>query len=216
MVYQRINEVLGARSADGEAFDEYAVRILDATERELLDHGLQRTSMARIATAAGVARKTLFNRFGSRDGLLGAVVGRELRQFIADVDAAIPRDGEPEERVVAAIVAAGRGLARQRLLRRLLVTDPDLVLPLLTTEFETGFAVGRDYVAEQIARARADGMAISGDPEMLAELFVRIAHSMLLLPSSVLPLDDDERMAELARAHMLPLLRGPGTPTQED
>jgi hypothetical protein len=54
-------------------------------------------------------------------------------------------------------------------------------------------------------------MTITGDPELLAEMLVRIGHSLILAPESAIPLDDD-RLAEFARTHILPLLRGcPGS-----
>ena len=208
--------IAGWLSGDGiEEFDEYAERILEAAEAQFEAHGLQRTSLNRIAAEAGVSRATLFNRFANRDALLAAVIARQTRRFIAEIDAAVAAKDTPEDRLIAGIIAAGHGLAEHRWLRRLLVTDRDGVLPLMTTEFEPILAMSRAYVAGQITRARDQGMQVGGDPEIMAELFVRLAHSLALSPVSVIPLDDPDRMAALARAHFLPLLRGDGTQPQE-
>ena len=212
-VYETMSRWLSGDDLEG--FDEYAERILEAAEAQFEAHGLQRTSLNRIAAEAGVSRATLFNRFANRDALLAAVIARQTRRLIAEIDAEVAGKSTPEERLIAGIVAAGRGLAEHRWLRTLLVTDRDDVLPVMTTGFEPILAIARAYVAQQITRARDQGMPVAGDPEILAEVFVRLAHSLALSPASVIPLADPDRMAALTRAHFLPLLQGPGTPTQE-
>jgi TetR/AcrR family transcriptional repressor of uid operon len=199
-------------AAGEEKLDPYSERILDAADEQLLEFGLQRTSLNRIAEAAGVSRGTLFNRFPNRDALLAAVATRDIRRWLAELDAEIATCETPEERLIGGIVAGAHCITRHRLIRRLLETDRDQVLPLLSTEADPLLAIGRAYVAAQIVRAREEGMTITCDPEQLAEVLVRLAHSLLLTPTTVFPLDDDERLAELTRTLILPLLRGCGDP----
>ncbi len=193
---------------DKEPLDPYAERIVEAATQQFLEFGLQRTSLDRIAAAAGVSRGTLFNRFPNRDALVRAVAARELRRFFAQIDSETATASTPEGRLIAGMLAAAHGLARNPLLRRLLVTDRDQVLPLLTTDAEELLAPARVYVAAEIVRAQEEGMALEGDPEVVAEVLVRIAHSLALAPETVLPLDDDERLAEQMRTSLLPLLTG--------
>lgn len=199
-----------SRAAGEEEFDPYAERILDAAGEQFLEFGLQRTSLDRIAAAAGVSRGTLFNRFPSRDALLAALFGREGRRFIAEIDAEIAGHRTPEERLIAGVLAAAHALARHRLLRRLLVTDRDQVLPVVTTEAEWLIAMARAFVAAHIVRAREEGMRVAGDPEAVAEVLVRLVHSLMLTPATAIPLDDDERLTEFARTNIVPLVRGCG------
>jgi AcrR family transcriptional regulator len=200
----------GPRPPDDEVPDPYAERIVEAARDQFMEFGLQRTSLDRIAAAAGVSRGTLFKRFANRDALLRAVAAREIRQALASVDAEVETARTPEERLIAGVVAGGH-VTRNQLFRRLLVTDPDKVLPLVTTEIGDLLTIARASGAAHIRRARDDGMTITGDPELLAEMLVRIGHSLILAPESAIPLDDD-RLAEFARTHILPLLRGcPGS-----
>ncbi|WP_172799558.1 TetR/AcrR family transcriptional regulator [Mycobacterium sp. IS-3022] len=188
-----------------EQLDEYAERILEAAEQQFMEFGLRRTSLDRIAQAAGVSRVTLFRRFTSRDVLLSAVVARAVGRFIAEFDAELAGMEMSEERIVRGVVTAARLLASDSLLRRLLVTDPDAVLPLLSIDGGVFFGLSRAYVADHLLRAREAGMAIKGDPNMLAEIFVRLAHSLLLYPSGAL-VDDEARLVEFTRSNILPMV----------
>jgi AcrR family transcriptional regulator len=51
-------------------------RILDAANALFLDQGYHSVGMATVASAAGVSRQTLYVRFGSKAGLLRAMVAR--------------------------------------------------------------------------------------------------------------------------------------------
>lgn len=201
-----VERLLGGLSAS-EDLDPYAERVLAAAETELSAHGLRRTSLERIAEAAGVSHMTLYRRFGNRDALLGAVLAREVRRLIARFDESIAGVEDPEERFVRGVLTAARLFAGDHLLRRMLRTDPDAVLPLLTTGGESLLALGRAYVAEQIRRAAEQGMPISADPVLLAELFVRLGHSLLIMPGDFTAHDEDQ-LRTFARHNLLPLLRG--------
>jgi AcrR family transcriptional regulator len=58
-------------------------RILDATERVILERGLARVTTKEIARAAGVAEGTLFKYFERKDDLLLAVVQEHVPPFVA-------------------------------------------------------------------------------------------------------------------------------------
>lgn len=197
--------VIAARAVDGD-LDEYAVRILEAADAQFREFGLRRTSLDRVAKAAGVSRITLFRRFANRDALIGAVVFRAGQRLIAEFDAAVPKTGGLEERFVHGVVTAARMISTEPLLGRLLRTDPEDVLPNLSTHADGFLALGREYVASVLAGARADGLGVNGDIDWLAEVFVRLVHSMMLSRSDLL--DDEERLAAFARSNLLPMLFG--------
>jgi TetR/AcrR family transcriptional regulator, repressor for uid operon len=200
-------EQLGNGLAAIEDLDPYAERVLTAAADEFYAHGLRRTSLERIAEAAGVSHMTLYRRFSNRDALLGAVVARELRRFLARFDAKIATAQSHEERFILGVVTAACELTGDTLVRRLLTTDRDAVLALLTSEAETFLVLSRAYIASALRQVQDGGMPISGDVDMLAEVFVRIAHSLLLSPVSVL-VEDEERVRNFARQSLLPMLYG--------
>jgi hypothetical protein len=138
-------------------------------------------------------------------------VAREARAFIARVDERISAIPDPCEALVEAFSMFVRTLRSHELVQRLLVTDPERVLPLLTTGGGPALSLGRAYIREQAERAQAAGARMTGDPEHLAELLVRIAHSLVLTPETSLPLGDEERLAEFARAVLVPMVFVPRT-----
>jgi TetR/AcrR family transcriptional repressor of uid operon len=205
-VSQVIEALFGGDGLGPDAeLDEYAERILEAAEQELFKHGLRRTSLDRVVKAAGVGRVTLFRRFANRDALLAAVVARSIRRFIAEFDAEIAGIEDPQERFVRGVVTGARLATEESLLSRLVETDPDELLPLMTTEGQGYLTLGRAYVTQQIIGLRDAGLPVVGDPELLAEIFVRVVHSMLLGRGTSY---DEARVEEFARTNLLPLLTG--------
>jgi AcrR family transcriptional regulator len=198
--------LIGSLALELEALDPYAERILEAARAVLIEHGLRRTSLADIAHAAGVSEATLYRRFANRDELLRKLVAREASGFIARVDERISSIDDPIERLVVAFVTLAHALREHDLVQRLLVTDPELVLPLITTHGAPALALGRKYVLGQAQRVAESGVTLTADPEQLAELIVRIAHSLVLTPDTTLPIADDEEMGRLARQTLAPML----------
>src|SRR5439155_14829250 len=56
------------------------LRILDAANRLLLDRGYHGVGLEPVAEAAGVSRQTVYDQFGSKSGLLGAMIARSEEQ----------------------------------------------------------------------------------------------------------------------------------------
>jgi TetR/AcrR family transcriptional repressor of uid operon len=196
--------IAGLVGGAGEDLDPYAERILDAAREELAAYGLRRTTLDDIAARAGVGRATLYRRFAGRDTLLAALVAREARRLIAYVDAQMRTHDSPRERLVAAFLAFISQLRGHKLLRRVVVSDPDEILPILTSP--ATLALGRDYIAAQAAREQAEGAELTADPRVIGELLARFAHSLALTPDSALPLDDEQALTALARATLVPLV----------
>ena len=188
----------------GDELDAYAERILEAAREELAAYGLRRTTLDDIAARAGVGRATLYRRFANRDTLLAALVAREARRLIASVDAQMRVHDTPSERLVGAFLAFISQLREHRLLRRVVVSDPDEILPILTSP--ATLALGRDYIAAQAAREQAAGALLTAEPSVIGELLARFAHSLALTPDTLLPLDDEDALTELARATLVPLV----------
>ncbi len=180
--------------------DSYAERILRAARTLLGTQGLRRTSLGDIAREAGVSEATLYRRFPGRDDLLRTLLSREFTGFIARVDAQISAIEDPEDRLVTGFLIFARALRSHELVQRLLVTDPDRVLPLLTTHGAAALDLGRRYVLTQLRWAAQAGARLTADPEHIAEILARFAQSLLLTPDTVLPMEDDEQLVHLARS----------------
>lgn len=57
------------------------LRILEAADRVLAEHGADATTIDAVAAAAGVGKGTIFRRFGDRSGLFQALLDEHLRTF---------------------------------------------------------------------------------------------------------------------------------------
>jgi len=78
--------------------------ILRAADDLLAMHDLEHVSMERVAAAAGVGKGTVFHRFGSREGLMRALVEERVHAFIEAFTSGPPPLGPgvpPVERLTA-------------------------------------------------------------------------------------------------------------------
>ncbi|MBA4865529.1 TetR/AcrR family transcriptional regulator [Streptomyces sp. PSKA54] len=86
--------------------------LLDAAYMALARRPWSGVRMVDVAAVAGVSRQTLYNEFGSKDGLARALVRREADAYLSGVDRALASHVEPRERLAAAAewtVVAARG-----------------------------------------------------------------------------------------------------------
>ncbi|WP_208614272.1 TetR/AcrR family transcriptional regulator [Streptomyces yokosukanensis] len=94
--------------------------LLDAACTALARRPWSAVRMVDVAAAAGVSRQTLYNEFGSKDGLARALVRREADGYLAGVERALAAPGEPRERLTAVVewtssLAGGNALIRAML-----------------------------------------------------------------------------------------------------
>jgi putative alpha-1,2-mannosidase len=80
------------------------------------------------------------------------------------------------------------------------------VLGALLADGGTVFAAARAFVAARLRASQEAGVLGPVDVEQAAELLVRLALSFVLVQDSSLPLDDEDRAAELARRLIAPML----------
>ncbi len=198
---------------DAAPEDRNQATVLDAALLAFLDFGIKRTSMVEVARRGGLSLATLYRRFAGKSDLIQAVGLRQAREFIDQVDTVVQRqiDSEAgaEEQIVELFVAFQDGLRSNRLLDRLLTTEPEMVLPYLTVRGAPVIELGRDYLAEFIERLQREGKLPQYDPLPLAEMIARTALSMALTPQTVIPLDDDAAVRRFARDHVVPGFRIP-------
>jgi AcrR family transcriptional regulator len=86
-----------------------AVRILDTAEALFYRHGLRAVGVERIAEEAETTKKTIYDRFGSKDGLITAYLGQRRDRWHAYARAFVDRE-QPEAgpaRVLALLDALG-------------------------------------------------------------------------------------------------------------
>ncbi|MFD4442833.1 TetR/AcrR family transcriptional regulator [Nocardia sp. NPDC058519] len=177
-------------------------KLLDSALSAFLDFGIKRTSMGEIARRAGISPATLYRRYESKNELVEAVGVREAQRYVTEIDERVRAVTEPDEQLVEIFVAFVTTIAGNELLRRLLSTEPEIILPRLTTEAGPILAVGRAYLAEKLRELQVPEF----DPDLVAEIMARLALSLALTPDGLIPLDDPEAGREFARRTLLPMV----------
>lgn len=182
--------------------------VLNAALAAFEEVGIRRTTMNEIARRAGVGRATLYRRYPDKTTVIEAVLLREARQFLAMVDRRIDHLTDPAEQTVECFVTVAVGLREHPLLNHLLSNEEAESLPALTIDAAAILAMARGYIADKLRRHQHANRLPAFDPEPAAEIFVRLAHSLLLTPSGCIPDADNERGRAFARAHLVPVITG--------
>jgi AcrR family transcriptional regulator len=184
--------------------DALSARILDAALALSAASGVRNLTIDDVARRAGVGRMTVYRRFGEKARLIDALAVREARRILAELDAAAPPEAPIDEQVAAGFVTSLRIAREHPLLQRLASFEPEAVLDAVRAG--PAFAMARAFLAERLRASQRAGVLGDVDAEAAAELLVRLMLSFVLLPQSVLPIDDDERARESARLLIAPIL----------
>ncbi|MGH2511191.1 MAG: TetR family transcriptional regulator [Acidimicrobiales bacterium] len=187
-----------------ESIDEL---VIDAAEELLASYGLNRWSVDDVAELAGIGRTSIYRRFGGRDDLVYAVLARELRRTVAAIREATIACTSLEDKLVAAVVA-GLGALEPSVVNRLLRSDPNSLLPFLTTEGGPLVRLAGDLLA-----AAALDNGVRADRAQLAlfgEVAARIGLSFVLTRPTLLPVDDPAAAAAMLRPMLGPVLASLG------
>ncbi|MFE9608956.1 TetR/AcrR family transcriptional regulator [Streptomyces sp. NPDC006012] len=186
--------------------------LLDAAFRALAQRPWSAVRMVDVAAAAGVSRQTLYNEFGSKEGLARALVRREADGYLAGVERALADGVEPRDRLTATVEWTA-AVARDNPIVRAMLTgcwSERLPAPTLAAVPSSSAAPAQrradgplpspgDFV--RIVRDRAlasltgSGAVRPGSTELLrsCELVVRLALSCVAAPPA------EGRIADLVR-----------------
>jgi AcrR family transcriptional regulator len=190
-----------APSSSGGSAGDTATRILDATLATMADHGVARLSLEDVARRARLSRQTVYRYFPSKGVLLEAAVLREERVFIANMTSAAERHKELEPALRAAIEAALRTGQAHALLNRLLSTEPNALVALVTTDRGPVLSAARTALEEILAGW------LPGAPKarlgMAADAVARLLVSYVVNPPADPPAQVAARLAQLL-VHGLP------------
>lgn len=199
-----MSDALTAGSALGA--DALADRISTAALEQFGEYGIRRSTIEDIARRAGVSKMTVFRRFHNKQGLIEAVIAREIQRGMAELDRAWKRQDTLEGALVQAFEFVARFVCGHPLFDRLLRSEPDVLLPLITVDGAPALAFYRSLIAGRLhAEARA-GRVETPDVDRAAEVIARLAQSLLLTQQGTIALEDRESLVALVRLALLPML----------
>jgi AcrR family transcriptional regulator len=196
--------------------DESGARILAAATQQVEDFGVRRFTIDDLARRVGVSRVTIYRHFPKKDRVIEAVLLHELRRFLDAIEAAVEPYETLEERLVEGFVFALTFLHEHRLLNRLLRTEPELLLPMLTVRAEPVLTAAREFIAGFARRETEQGALALGEDEIagLSELLARAVLSFVLTPSSALSLQTPAEIRDFAERYLAPILAGLSGPSR--
>ncbi len=156
-------------------------RLLAAALEVATIHGLSKLSMGDVARRAELSRQTLYRYFPSKDALLAAVVRDETTKLIEQVVGAAITIEDPRASLEAGLLAALKVVRDHPLLDRLIRTEPEALLPLLTAEGSPAMVQVRMIVEMLVTERRPptvlDEVALRRFADVLARLLISYAIS---------------------------------------
>jgi TetR/AcrR family transcriptional repressor of uid operon len=202
-------ETLLAGLEEPPAGDDLATAaMLDATSSLLATYGMRRWTMDDVAEQSGLGRATVYRRFDSRDELLHATLARDARRFFAAIAAAVAPAETVLDKVVDGLIV-GLRMARGEQGLGLYRSEPAAIWSLLSTGPVLGLARRALVERYQVVTGAELGDDQLAEAELVAEMLVRIGASFLLMPASVVDLDDTDAARRSLRRIIGPLLTPP-------
>ncbi|MCX4971548.1 TetR/AcrR family transcriptional regulator [Streptomyces sp. NBC_00620] len=196
--------------------------LLDAAYTALARRAWSAVRMVDVAAVAGVSRQTLYNEFGSKDGLARALVRREADAYLAGVERALGAHADARERLVATAEWTASA-ARSNVLVRAMLTgcwSERLPSPTLSAVPSSSAVPAQrradgplpspaDFVAlvrDRAVVAMSPSKAESGELARTCELVVRLALSCVAAPPG------EGGVTDLVKAALASPHRGSGVP----
>jgi AcrR family transcriptional regulator len=117
--------------------------VLDAAERLMAEQGFEAATLARVVAESGVPMSSVYHYYGSKDGIVLAVMQRGAERFFADLPWWDRRSGRPAQHLARVISTGVETLERH----------PDFLRLLIVFALQPPAAAGGG-VAEVVSRIR--------------------------------------------------------------
>jgi AcrR family transcriptional regulator len=194
-------------AVSGPEPDSTGTGILDAAMRVLVDFGFRKATVELTAKYAGLSHMTIYRRWPNKAELFRTAVRREFLLSFEQSFAEAAAEGSFDDVVLAAFGGIVWAVHNHPLMARELSTEPEFALPLLTTESGPVLDSVAVLVAERLRAAADADNRLLADPDALADIFVRLALSLLLVPDPARPLTGRDDIEAYARRYLVPLTR---------
>jgi AcrR family transcriptional regulator len=190
--------------------DRITERILATALAQAEEVGMRRSTMDDVARRSGVGRATLYRRFPTKAALNDAIVLAEVRRFFEGSAKARAHGETLEDRLVYGTVFTVTFMREHVLLKKLLRTEPETILPSLTVD--AGPLL--DFATDQsIAMLRNDlhpdhltTPAQERHLRTIAELHTRLTLSFIITPHSSIKLANLDDARAYVRTYLLPMM----------
>jgi len=164
------------RGGSGEA-------IVDAAERLFLEHGFGAVSMDELAAAAGVARRTLYNQFASKEEIFREMLLRVSRQLENAFPPGVETQGDVEDvlRTIARIILDLHKNPEYLGFLRMVVAD-SRQFPWIAKEFAAVMDPQTERLTRYLAHLTELGILNCHDPNLAAHQLMGMLNELSLWP----------------------------------
>ena len=147
-------------------------RLLEAAYACVARYGLGKTTMEDVAREAGLSRATVYRYFPQgKDQLVHDVVAWEAGRFFERLTRAVAHHVDLGDLLEEALVFAHRAVEEHLVLQKILETEPERLLPLLTTESGRLIALVKQFLVLAMQRtALREDVDVDAAAEYLARM----------------------------------------------
>ena len=192
---------------DGSPLGATADRVLDVALTRFTEQGIDATTMSQLAADAGISRVWLYRHFDNRDAVVRALMAREARRFLAELATRDYRSAPVVDVVIDSfdyVVGAIRGNV---FLQRMLRSEPEIVVPLLTRGAKTSRPMLRVAVMAAARYLEERTTLTPTEARAAAETMIRIVVSVVENNDSTFDFDDRRQRRAFARQVIPRLLK---------
>jgi AcrR family transcriptional regulator len=190
--------------------DEVTTRILNAIREQAELVGIRRTTMEDVARRSGLGRATVYRRFPTKAALIDALVLAEARSYLDGSAQARAQGTTLEDRLVHGTVFTVTFLREHALLRKLLRTEPETILPSLTIDAGAILDFATEHEAAQLRTDIYGTSPTTPDQERhlltVAELQTRLTLSFIVTPHTGISLATVDDTRAYVRNYLLPMV----------
>ncbi len=179
-------------------------RLLAATYGCVARFGLAKTTVEDVVKESGLSRATIYRQFpGGRDELLLDTVGWELANYFNTLADHVRDAPDLEQLLERGLVYAHSSLGEHVVLGKILDTEPERLLPLLTVESAKTLPFIAAFLHPYLVREADAGRLRKGiDIDRAAEYLARCILSLINAPGRW-NLGDPAQVRDLVRNEML-------------
>lgn len=177
-----------------EQFDH----ILDSALAVFIERGIKRTRIDDVAERAGLGRATVYRVIKDKNNLVKAVVAKECVKALAEIELQVREIPELSGRAREGFIQVILKASKHPLLIKLIDTEPETILPLLTLDGGKLFNDARKRISKYVQMVQEDegGMISLLDAEHVAELCLRLVQSFVLTPAGSFHRRSEKRLRE--------------------
>ncbi|MDY7022533.1 MAG: TetR/AcrR family transcriptional regulator [Cyanobacteriota bacterium] len=168
---------------------ERKTAILNTATDLFLEQGYDRTSLEQIIKRTGGSRRVIYQEFGNKEGLLGAIVEAMIEELLDQFSVLSMPEQDPEKSLVETGTAFVKALISPRILAafRLLIAEVTRFPNLGTTFFETGPERAYQRMSQYLRQQVAEGYFQIENPEITGRQLIEMMKGDLHLRALLCP-----------------------------